>query len=119
MDEHEQKFIELNTKEQFDSDLYKTERKNRLTASNFGLIIKKRLTTSCHTIVKQILYSGNYTNDAMSYGKTMEIVAIKKLEAKLCVKVEKAGLFVDTFYGFLGATPDGKFTTYCVYSLNF
>lgn len=108
VDEEQQAFIETNTKEQFDSELYKSERKNRLTSSNFGAVLKRRKSTSCHGLVKQILYGGNFHTEATVYGKIMEASAISWLEKEINVCVEKSGLFVDREYGCLAASPDGK-----------
>lgn len=54
---------------QFDNPIYRTERANRLTASNFGLVIKRRDYTSCHSLVKAILSPTNFTSDAIEFGK--------------------------------------------------
>lgn len=80
---------------------------NRLTASNFGAVVKRRKSTSCHGLVKIILYNTNFQNEATVYGKTMEAVAIKTLENKRGIIVQKSGLFVDLEYGYLAASPDG------------
>lgn len=98
----------MNTKEQFDCELYKFERRNRLTSSNFGAVLKRRRSTSCHGLVKQILYAGNFQTEATVYGKIMEATAKIWLEKQLNVTVEKSGLFVDKENGCLAASPDGK-----------
>ncbi|KAK4885560.1 hypothetical protein RN001_001831 [Aquatica leii] len=48
--------ISKNTVRQFNNPLYEEERKNRLTASNFGIVIKRKSKTLCHNLVKNLLY---------------------------------------------------------------
>ncbi|KAJ8909537.1 hypothetical protein NQ315_002087 [Exocentrus adspersus] len=99
--------IQINTVGQFGNRAYEEERSNRLTASLFGKIIKRRPWTPCHNDVKSILYSSNFYSAATEYGKVNEKVAISKFEQIYKLKVQPSGLFVDLHYGFLGASPDG------------
>lgn len=93
---------------QFDNTLFKMERANRLTASQFGSVIKRRDHTPCHALVKSTLYLSNFTNEATEYGKINESVAISLLEDQLGVKVNPCGIFIDLTHPFLGASPDGN-----------
>lgn len=94
--------------------MYLDERSERLTASNFGVVMKRRDTTRCHSLVKSILYGTSKSNPAMEhvasivYGEKNEIVAIRLLEQKLKINVAPAGLFIDFENYFLAASPDGK-----------
>jgi len=38
---------------QFGNPLYEAERRDRLTASNFGAVAKRKPTTPCHNLVKK------------------------------------------------------------------
>ena len=68
--------IEVDTREQANSDLWKSERRKRLTASRVGGILKMRKTTSRANKVKELR---NYTtfrgNQATKYGMEMEDIA--------------------------------------------
>ncbi|KAK4876938.1 hypothetical protein RN001_009444 [Aquatica leii] len=68
---------------QFDNILYRSERSEKLTASNFGAVIKRRIHTSCHSLVKTILLPQYFSSEATDYGKINEAVAISLLEDKL------------------------------------
>ncbi|CAH1110927.1 unnamed protein product [Psylliodes chrysocephalus] len=59
--------IESKTGGQWDNPQYRSERRNRLTASVFGEVVKRRKTTPCHNLVKKILYETNFTSEAMLY----------------------------------------------------
>ena len=87
------------------------ERRERLTASNFGKVVKMRPTTSCHNTVVSILYPDSLDRiEAIRYGKEHEadaIEALNKILAKTDLHVEECGLFVDTDTGYLAGTPDG------------
>lgn len=100
-------YILKNSIGQFGNIFYEAERSNRLTASLFGKIVKRRPWTPCHTDVKLILYPANFFSDAIEYGKIHEKIAIQRFEILTGIKVVPSGLFVDLIYGFLGASPDG------------
>ncbi|XP_063393385.1 uncharacterized protein LOC134678669 isoform X2 [Cydia fagiglandana] len=99
--------IEQQTKDQHDNELYNVIRSDRLTASQFGMVCKRRNKTPCHNHVKQILYKNNILTSDMKYGQHNEAVARTLFETTTNKKVERAGLFIDKQYGFLGASPDG------------
>jgi len=106
-----QQEIEVVTRGQGDNPLWLEMRKYRLTASNFGRVVKMRPTTSCHNTVVSILYPDSLDRiEAIRYGKDHESDAIEALNTILArngLKVEECGLFIDTITGYLAATPDG------------
>ncbi|KAI5645811.1 yqaJ-like viral recombinase domain-containing protein [Phthorimaea operculella] len=101
------KAIELATIGQHDNDFYNMQRNDRLTASQFGMICKRRNNTPCHNHVKQILYKSNFSNCDTTYGQQNESVAKTIFAERHGKTVREAGLFIDEEYGFLGASPDG------------
>ncbi|KAI8440666.1 hypothetical protein MSG28_001865 [Choristoneura fumiferana] len=101
------KQIEHMTIGQHDNDVYTTHRCDRLTASQFGMICKRKATTPCHNHVKSILYKNNVLTNDMAYGQYNESVARTLFIEKLQKAVRPAGLFIDEEFGFLGASPDG------------
>lgn len=98
---------ELLTKGQFGNPHYEAERQNRLTASLFGQVVKKRESTHCKTVVKKCLYNETFYSRATEYGKVNESVAIKLFEKKANVTVVPSGLWIDIDNGFLAVSPDG------------
>lgn len=95
------------TKGQFGNPNYESERRNRLTASLFGQVVKKRESTHCKTVVKKCLYNESFYSKATEYGKINESVAIKLFEKKANVDVVPSGLWIDIENGFLAVSPDG------------
>ncbi|KAJ8868812.1 hypothetical protein PR048_030353 [Dryococelus australis] len=88
--------------------LWNTERRKLLTTSNFGRVCKMRATISCKNLVRSILY-GNFSTKGTWYGIANEPVAKRKMveeHGKVAIECD-LGLFVDSEYPFLGATPDG------------
>lgn len=96
--------IEFETRNQIDNQKWFVERRNRLTASNFGKVCKMRSNTSCKNTVHDILY-GNVNTNAMNYGKQYEEIGIRKLEEITGKSVVKCGLFIDADIPYLAATP--------------
>ncbi|XP_023338397.1 uncharacterized protein LOC111709047 [Eurytemora carolleeae] len=107
-----QAVIERATRGQGRNPEWRKERKERLTASNFGRVIKMRMTTSCQNTVLSILYPDKLDNlQAIKYGRMNEAEAISELNSILeqegLGEVEECGIFVDIWKGFLAASPDG------------
>uniref|UniRef100_A0A1B6MTD1 YqaJ viral recombinase domain-containing protein n=1 Tax=Graphocephala atropunctata TaxID=36148 RepID=A0A1B6MTD1_9HEMI len=83
------------------------ERRLRLTALNFGLIINRKPHSNSAPVIKQLLYT---TIDcaAMRYGKSNEKVALQHLSDHIKKYIEECGLFVDDEeLPFLAATSEG------------
>lgn len=103
----ERDIIMEKTKMQGDCDLWHKERRKRLTASNFGIVCRRKETTSCANLVKQMLYKPPVVTSAIEYGRRNEHIAIKRFQDQSGLVVEKCGLCIDLQHGFLGASPDG------------
>jgi hypothetical protein len=101
------KQIERDTIEQSTSELWQTLRKERLTASNFGLVCRMRPTTSCAMTVKNILFPALTDTAAMKYGREMEEIAKQDLSQLLEKDIKPCGLFIDCDNPYLSASPDG------------
>ncbi|XP_078655620.1 uncharacterized protein LOC144902215 [Branchiostoma floridae x Branchiostoma belcheri] len=104
----EQAMYEEKTRQQASSSLWGNLRKERLTASKFGELCKRRRTTPCARIVTDMLYKGPITSAALRWGKVHEDDAIKAYVEQTGHKVSPCGLIISTEHGFLAATPDGK-----------
>ena len=107
------KSIEEKTRNQSKSKMWIIERRKRLTASNFGSVVKRSLNIKVAPIVRSILYGKFTGNRSTKIGLEKENITIseykdvKKAENEN-VKVEKVGLVIDDANHFLGASPDGK-----------
>jgi hypothetical protein len=101
------KEIEKNTKLQHRSALWHYERRWRITASNFGSVIsctsRRNKAKLCEVLFKSSFAGNKATNHGLKYEK----VAIQMLEKHLGMKVTSCGLFINSNYPFLGASPDG------------
>ena len=95
--------IECDTRDQSQSELWITLRKQMLTASHFESVCRMRLTTSCAGKVKEILYPPISDALALRYGHDYEDTARKELAIELKKQIRLCGLFVDREFPFLGA----------------
>jgi predicted phage-related endonuclease len=86
-------YLEKESRNQADSQLWNVERRNRIIASNFGKICKMRSHTSCKNTVHGLLYGNNIHARALDYGKSMEQYARNEFENKFGLKVSPACLF--------------------------
>lgn len=101
------------TLEQSRSQIWISERKKRLTSSNFGKIVKRNPKMKCTPIIQNLLYSNFKGNQHTLKGQQEErntIIEYQLEKAKngVNVIVEKMGLVVDKENKFLGTSPDGK-----------
>ena len=108
--------ISSSTLEQSQSGLWHTERSKRLTASNFGLIVKRKPSLPINKIVRNLLYSkfsGNRhtKNGLLQERSTIEEYKLKKAEESENVIVESSGLIIDKEHPYLAASPDGIVTS--------
>ena len=67
--------LEQTTRNQSDSDQWRSERRKRITASNTGAIAKMRATTKRSKKVQELLYSGFKGNKVTTYGSEKEEIA--------------------------------------------
>jgi len=100
--------VEELTRQQADSELWRSEREKRITAYRFKRICSLQETTSTAVAVKEIVKSSFFGNASTEYGKTFEPVARSVLEKEIDMKVEDCGLHIHRDHCFLGASPDGK-----------
>ncbi|KAK3089294.1 hypothetical protein FSP39_002467 [Pinctada imbricata] len=108
--------ISASTLNQSQSGLWHTERKRRLTASNFGHIVKRRPSLPINKIVKNLLYmkfTGNRhtKNGLLQERSTIEEYKLKKAEEGENVIVESSGLIISKDHPYLAGSPDGIVTT--------
>ncbi|CAG9761319.1 unnamed protein product [Ceutorhynchus assimilis] len=99
--------LEEMTRSQGNSQLWKEERRIRVTSSFFGRICKAKNEDSYETIVKSILCPKELNVPAVKYGLLNEDVARKTYSHKFKVNVASAGLFIHSKYPFIAASPDG------------
>lgn len=105
------KHIEENTRAQHVNPNWISMRKDRLTASNFGIICKMQNYTLCGSTVKKVLYGRQLNINAVAFGRLHEKTARERYEKryeKYKVKVINCRLFIDSENPFLGAWQLGK-----------
>jgi len=111
VDEAKLNKIEKETREQSSSNEWKTERRFRLTASNFQTIGRRK--RNFDTLTNNLLNPKEVNNRYTLHGNKYEQIALQQYEKYMFatrnrVKVFKSGLVVSMELPFIGASPDGK-----------
>lgn len=99
--------LEIATRSQHRSVLWHEQRHWRLTASNFGTIIRCLSSRSRDRLCARLANPPILKNKAVLHGKKYETVALHKFEEITSTHCKPAGLFVRPEYPYLGASPDG------------
>ena len=102
--------IEKETVSQANCELWYKERRERLTASQFGKVCKRKKVVN-EVFLKDIfpVSSKSFTSSATTYGKANEKAAKKKyLEFFQERHIHDCGLIINPNFPFLAASPDGK-----------
>ncbi|XP_062611092.1 uncharacterized protein LOC134272932 [Saccostrea cucullata] len=105
------------TKGQHINPMWREARHGRLTASDFGKIVRRKPETLPDNLLKYILgYCPSFSNKAMEWGREHEKVAIdcyllKVREIHPPLTFQETGLVVREWLPHLGASPDGL--VYC------
>ncbi|KAF5278270.1 hypothetical protein FQR65_LT15704 [Abscondita terminalis] len=102
-----QEILQQQTVGQHENQLWREVRKNILTASNFGVVIKRRLKLLPHNLIKRLLYQKELNTPAIRYGRLNESKAIAKYNEMTGREVKNCGIFIDWENPYLGASPDG------------
>ncbi len=112
--------IDVNTREQAQSDLWFQCRAGRVTASKFKSAARTDKHQPSVSLVKAICYpqSVRFTSKATTWGCEHELSALKEYKALSKAKhtalcFSDSGLVVRTDYPFLGASPDGVVSCTC------
>ena len=103
--------IESSARDQFQSQQWKEERKFRLTASKFDLIVKRK--RNFEKFAAELINLKPFTSRYVEHGIKYEPVAIEAYERlmytrKTPVKVLKCGFVVCHDMPFIGSSPDGR-----------
>lgn len=100
---------------QFENPMWLIIRKHRLTASNFGRIIKAAKSSKFPASLFKSL-TGSYNLNGIKqiqYGRNNEKYAVDKFEMQFNLKVNQTGLHLHPC-GYLGASPDGLVGDNCI-----
>ena len=98
--------IERETVGQSSSVRWRLLRQKMLTASNFGVVCRRKEYTPTARLVSSLLYPSLTQSKQMEYGNDMEPQVKRQLSTKFS-DIDDCGLFIDQQYPFLGASPDG------------
>lgn len=107
------KDIERRTKMQSFVEIWKEERRIRLTAFNFGEVVKKSTIRHAAALVQRLLYPSFKGNIFTTHGLTAESATFKEYvqhmaDKNIEVAVEPMGLVIDDNVNYLAASTDGK-----------
>ena len=104
----EAKVIEKETMGQSCNKKWFEERRKRLTSSNFGLVIKRRMHIYPKSILNNVLRSKRVTTEACRWGQDNESMAKEKYSEKCPqAKLYDCGLIINPRWPWLACSPDG------------
>ena len=83
MTEEEIESVQIGSIGQHDNELYNFHRKNRLTASLFGMICKRRSSTPSQNHVQKVLYQKTFQTADTNFGTVNENLAIRLFENRV------------------------------------
>lgn len=92
--------------------LWKSMRRTRLTASNFGTVCKRRQTTPVANLVKNLLYTNESKTASLRWGIENESVARQEYVKEMAhrgkpVITKPSGLVIYQEHNYLACSPDG------------
>lgn len=105
--------IEQSTRDQKLSLRWHSERRFRITASNFGSILHRKESTPPDKLVLRLLQQKSFSTPALKYGidtepkAREEYVAYQHIHGHGDLAVSPSGFIVSSSHPFLGASPDG------------
>jgi len=105
--------IECETRQQQNSPLWYEVRRYRITASMFGIILRRRPDTPPDSLVLKILQSKQFRSAATEWGIQQESFAIQEYirhqqgHGHPELTVAPCGFHISKSHPYLGATPDG------------
>ena len=102
--------IELQTVGQSCNRQWFTERRKRLTASNFGAVINRRQNVHPTSLLKRLFSDSKFSSAACDWGSQNEKNALNKYCEKLGLEsnlIENTSLIINPKWPWLGASPDG------------
>jgi len=104
--------LEIETRKQASSELWRNERKLRITASVMREVCHRKASTSCTAFVQKKINPKVLCTPAVCYGREHENDAISSYikyqrSRGVVVEVHKCGLVVDKTLSWLAASPDG------------
>lgn len=103
--EEERQALERNTRGQHLNSLWRSDRKKRVTASNFGAICRTHSVESIRNLVKNLVADKPFSTAATTHGQKYEESALLQHQSK--TTVQKCGLFVHPQYPYIAGYPDG------------
>lgn len=99
--------IERETQGQANTTTWHEERRQRITASNFGRFMTRKVAVN-EAFLTSVFRAKPFSSAATSYGSCNEKVARQLYSKKTNYHVHDCGLVINPAFPFLGASPDGK-----------
>ena len=101
--------VELKTRGQSNNEIWRVERSKRWTASNFGKVFKRNMSSVPSLSFMNSIFGQKILNaPSLDYGKKHEAEAKPKyLSLNKSVHLHTCGLMVNNEFSYLGASPDG------------